>query len=58
MARNQSAYKGVDRRRRTSIREDTTMWLSFFTLAAAASLGLGIAAFLLQNATQENYPQG
>jgi hypothetical protein len=34
------------------------MWLSFFTLAAAASLGLGIGAFLLQNATRENFPQG
>ena len=34
------------------------MWLSFFTLAAAASLGLSIAAYLLQNATQEKYPQG
>ena len=56
MSRNQPAYIGVDRGLRTSIREDT-MWLSFFTLAAAASLGLSIAAYLLQNATQEKYPQ-
>ena len=34
------------------------MWLSFFTIAALASFGLGIAAYLLQNATQEEYPQG
>jgi hypothetical protein len=34
------------------------MWLSFFAIATMASLGLGFAAFMLQNATQEEYPHG
>ena len=58
MARNRWRYIGVESSRRISNREETTMWLSFFTIAAVASLGLGIAALMLQNATQEEYPQG
>ena len=42
--------------RRTSAKEETTMWLSFFTIATVASIGLGLAAFMLQNATQEELP--
>ena len=32
------------------------MWLSFFTIATGAALGLGFAAFMFPNATQEELP--
>ena len=58
MARNLFGYTGVEASRRIITREKTTMWLSFFSIATAVSLGLGIAAYKLQNATQEEFPQG
>jgi hypothetical protein len=35
-----------------------TMWLSFFTIATAASVCLSVAAVIVQTAGQEEYPQG
>ena len=58
MAGNRFGYTGVDSSRRITAREEMTMWLSFFTIATVASLGLGVAAFIFHNATQEEYPQG